>query len=261
MARAKAIEENGNGTNRIADLDLPEVKGAKTRTKRSKEESDGDDETAVLVGQRVRITPPNFQRVSFKIQGTAPLVVNRFSEKAKQQMMATQSKGSQNQKGAKREPKDFDKCYEDAKYISHDGWNGFAAMSVKHALVSVCRLIGYKMTLAKIAVSVIAEGADKFDGTPLIQIRGREPHRVDHSVRNQTGVADVRARPMWDEGWHAFVTVEYDGDLFEKEDIANLLSRAGTQNGICEGRMNSKKSVGMGWGSFIVVSPNDGENG
>ena len=57
---------------------------------------------------------------------------------------------------------------------------------------------------------------------------------------------------MWAAGWEATVRVKFDADLLTISDIANLLMRAGLQNGIHEGRPASKMSVGMGWGTFEV---------
>jgi hypothetical protein len=106
------------------------------------------------------------------------------------------------------------------------------------------------MTRAKMSLFVAADGFDKLDGTPLVRITKGKPHYVEHAVRNATGVADIRARPMWDEGWEADVTLTWDSDQFTQADVANLLLRSGMQVGIGEGRPDSKNSAGMGWGLF-----------
>ena len=201
----------------------------------------------------VTITAPNFKTAHFKIRGTAPLVINRFSQKATNMMMEAQAAGSlAKKKGKAKEAKDFDALYEGARHISHDGWDGLSAMSVKHAMVGACRAIDFKMTQAKIAFFVEPDGFDRVDGDPLIRITKGTPNRVDHHVRNASGVADIRPRPMWAAGWEATVRVKFDADLLTISDIANLLMRAGLQNGIHEGRPASKMSVGMGWGTFEV---------
>jgi hypothetical protein len=46
--------------------------------------------------------------------------------------------------------------------------------------------------------------------------------------------------------------VRFDADQFTLRDIANLLLRAGMQVGVGEGRPDSKKSCGMGWGTFEI---------
>jgi hypothetical protein len=58
---------------------------------------------------------------------------------------------------------------------------------------------------------------------------------------------------MWHE-WHAYVTARWDADQFGVNDIVNLLTRAGQQVGIGEGRADSSNSNGVGWGFFTVVA-------
>lgn len=203
-------------------------------------------------GVGLAITYPNMAVLSVRIRGTAPLVINRFPQKAIEMMKAAQAAGSQGKKGRKREAKNFDECFEQAKHVSHDGWCGIAAPAFRNAMVDACRLVGFKMTHAKLGVFVEADGFDRLDGTPLVRILGGEPVKVEHPVRNESGVADIRARPMWIH-WGAVVRVRYDADMFTVADIGNLMARVGMQVGIGEGRPNSKKTTGQGWGLFEVL--------
>lgn len=111
------------------------------------------------------------------------------------------------------------------------------------------------MTLAKLSVFVLADGyeRDRFGVQPLVKITKGKPQRTDFAVRNATGVADIRPRPMWDEGWEAIVTIRFDADQFTVEDVTNLLARMGEQVGIGAGRPDSKDSAGMGWGTFKIA--------
>mgnify|MGYP000574967647 FL=1 len=72
------------------------------------------------------------------------------------------------------------------------------------------------------------------------------------AVRNATGVADLRVRPMWRE-WSCVLRVTYDEDQFSLQDVTNLLVRVGTQVGIGEGRPDSRQSAGLGWGLFRLA--------
>ena len=206
----------------------------------------------------VTIQPPNIRRATFTIEGTTPLIVNAFSSKAKMMIRETQEAGSTSKKGKKREPKDFQALYEGAKHISQKGWCGIAASAFRCALISACRICGFQMTKAKLAVFIEADGFDKEDGTPLVQITKGEPHYSEHPVRLEKGGCDIRARPMWDSGWQAELTVRFDADQFTLGDVTNLLHRVGLQVGIGEGRPDSKKSAGMGWGLFNVLPQKKG---
>lgn len=199
---------------------------------------------------QVVISAPNFQTVEFKIKGTAPYVQLKFSEKTKNQMlekMATEGKAMKGKKNAR----DYEKEFLQAMYEGEEGMRGIPASAFRNAIISACRTVGFKMTLAKLSVFVNADGFDLYDGTPLIKIEGK-PQMCQHAVRNATGVVDIRTRAMWKD-WSAKVRIKYDADQFNKNDIANLLMRVGVQVGIGEGRPDGKSSAGMGWGLFTLA--------
>lgn len=199
--------------------------------------------------QQITIPAPNLKIIEFELQGTAPYVQHRFSNKAA--IMAAQREGSTSRKGKKREPKDFNALYESAKHKSREGWCGIPASSFRAAMISACRLVNFQMTRAKLSVFIIADGLDE-DGAPIVRIQG-EPEMHTSHVRNETGVVDIRARPMWRE-WSCLLRVRYDADQFTSTDVAHLLMRAGMQVGVGEGRPDSKKSLtGMGWGTWQLA--------
>jgi len=200
-------------------------------------------------GETLTISPPNFQRLRFRIDGTAPLMQARFSHKAMQKMMTKMIAGSTAKKGAKREPRDFDADFEGALHRSSDGWIGVPAAAIRNACIDACRMVGYQMTRAKMSVFVEADGLDAIDGVPLIKLLADEPQQTQMMTRNATGVADIRVRPMWRQ-WALEVTLRFDADQFTGQDVLNLLLRAGEQVGIGEGRPYSKSSNGMGFGTF-----------
>jgi len=199
----------------------------------------------------VAIAEPKFATAVFNIVGTAPLVQARFSGKILQAMMSKMAAGSTAGKGKARAARDFDDDFEQAKHISVDGWQGIPASAFRQAMISACRLVGFKMTLAKLSVFVEADGFDRVDGIPLIKFEGNA-ERTDMAVRNATGVADIRVRPMWRQ-WKASVRVRYDADQFTITDLTNLMTRVGLQVGIGEGRPDSRQSAGLGWGTFEIA--------
>ena len=208
--------------------------------------------TKTDTAKSVEIRAPRLHVVEFNLIGTAPYVQHRFSAKAMNQMIETQKAGSQAKSKRTREPKDFDDVYQQAMHISRDGWHGIPASAFRNAMISACRTVGYKMTHAKLAAFVLADGFDRVDGTPLVRIYG-EPHRHTAHARNDNGSVDIRVRPMWDD-WNAKVRIRYDADMFSEADVANLMLRVGMQVGIGEGRPDSKNSAGMGWGMFTLAS-------
>jgi len=198
----------------------------------------------------VTISAPRIMTAEFKLIGTAPFVQARFSEKAKNMMMAKMAAGS-TAKGKKvRDARDFDQDCQDALHIGVDGKNGVPAGAFRNAMISACRLVGYKMTIAKLSIFVDADTFDRVDGVPLVHLNGTW-ERMDMHTRNATGVVDIRVRPMWRE-WNINLRVKYDADQFTLSDVSNLLMRAGMQVGLGEGRPDSKSSNGLGFGTFII---------
>jgi hypothetical protein len=200
------------------------------------------------------ITAPNFMTGVFTIRGITPYVQNKFSKKALEQMKATQEAGSTAKKGKRREPKDFKAMYEESLHKTDEGWYGIPAPAFRNAMISACRTVGFKMTLAKLSVFIEADGFDTDDATPLVKITKGEPQYFESLVRLAMDKPDIHARGMWKPGWEAELRVRYDGDQFTLTDISNLLMRVGLQVGVGEGRPDSKTSAGMGWGMFEIVT-------
>ena len=201
------------------------------------------------------IPEPKFHTRAFTLRGNAPYVSNKFSQEARDMMRAKMEAGSQAKKGEKRPGKDFDAAYIGSMHSFADGAFGVPATCFRQAMVSACRIVGFKMTLAKLALFVLADGfdADEGDPAPLVRFSKGTPRKMESPTRNETGVADIRARGCWDPGWEIVLRVQWDGDLFTERDVRNLLVRVGTQVGIGAGRPDSKTSCGQGWGTFEVV--------
>lgn len=198
------------------------------------------------------ISPPKFETAFFTIVGLTAYVQNRFSNKTCAKIRRKQELGSTTRKGEKREPKNFQALYEESQHRDRDqGWIGMPATAFRSAMVSACKLTGYAMTMAKLTIFIEADGYDE-EETPLIKIIGK-PEQFEVPVRQQ-GSMDLRVRTKFRAGWKATLRVRYDADQFRLEDVANLLLRVGMQVGIGEGRPDSRKSAGQGWGLFGLES-------
>jgi hypothetical protein len=201
--------------------------------------------------EMVQIKAPNFGTAVFTIVGTAPLVIHRFSAKTKNEMKLKMETGKAASSKKNREAKQTNDLFQEARYIAKEGWDGFHAGSIRNALISACRLVGFKMTLAKMSIFVEADGWDKAEPQiPLIRIYGK-PVKQEDMARVETGQPYVTVRAAY-HNWSAKVRIKWDADQFTVSDISNLLSRVGLQVGIGEGRPDSKNSAGMGWGTFSL---------
>lgn len=204
----------------------------------------------------VAISPPKFGRAVFQLIGTEVLVIHRFSAKIKKQMKDKMETGKAASSKKNREARLTDDLYNEARYMSKEGWDGVPAGAFRNALISACRLVGFKMTLAKMSIFVEADGHDAQEPQiPLVRIIGK-PIKQEDMARVETGQPYVTVRPAY-HGWQIKLRIRWDQDQFTLADMTNLLARVGEQVGIGEGRPDSKNSAGMGWGLFRIENVKD----
>jgi hypothetical protein len=201
--------------------------------------------------QVVTISAPNFGFADFEIGGDH-LVVHRFSSKLKMQMTAKMAAGPVARGRKLHEAKNILATFNEARYISSEGWDGFHAAGIRNAMISACRLVpGLTMVKGKLSFFCVADGHDeKEPQIPLVRIYG-EAVKQEDQARVETGQAYVTIRAAY-HNWRAKVRIRWDQDQHTVQDVTNLLTRAGMQVGICEGRPDSPNSNGMGWGLFDI---------
>jgi hypothetical protein len=202
--------------------------------------------------EQIKITPPDMKTIALRIKGEAPYLQCRFPQKAMNQIMAKQQAGDKARAGKRpvRPPRDYDADFEGSLHRLDDKTFGIPASAFRSAAISACRLVGFKMTMAKLSIFFEADGFDVIDQTPLVRIIGR-PEKHVMMGRNADGSPDVRVRGIYRE-WSAVLRVRFDQDQFQTADVVNLVMRIGQQVGVGEGRPDSKNSAGLGFGLFNV---------
>ena len=88
--------------------------------------------------QTVEVKEFSINEVQIPIVGISPLIVHKFSEKARKQIEEKQAGKAQNKKHDIRDPQ---ADYEGAKHISADGWDGFPAAGFKAAMIRGARSV------------------------------------------------------------------------------------------------------------------------
>lgn len=197
------------------------------------------DDTASVVKLK------RLDRIVFEvpIQGRTPLIVNRWSEKAKQMMLEAQ----QTKARTKKDPKDPVANFEASRYRMPDGRDGFPATAFKAAIVGAARYFdGITMTLLKQSVLVLGEGGDQ-----LIPIDYGEITMREDTPRNANGVADLRYRAQY-WPWSALLRVQVIAGQFDQESVFALVDAAGN-GGVGEWRPSAPKSLTGTFGTFGVV--------
>jgi hypothetical protein len=138
-------------------------------------------------------------------------------------------------------------------YTMPDGTPAVPAMAIKRCLSDAAHKdLGIEKTMVRKALffHVDAHGL-----LPLVDYS--EPVMREDLVRVGMGSADLRYRPMF-EKWSVDLTMDYDSDLLQIEDIVNLANRAGYGVGLCEWRrrllrhgMAGAASLGPAWQGMV----------
>lgn len=169
------------------------------------------------------------ETIRVPILGTTPLVVHRFSEKAKRKML-DEMQGRKTPK----EPKNPEAEYEAAFYRLEDGTPGFPVLAFKSATVGGARFYGKQITMTALKQYLFMRGEVGADGRALTRIEGEAQMRED-VVRVGRGGTDLRYRPEFRE-WRTDLEVTYVTSALTRESVLSLIDAGGMGVGVGEWR-------------------------
>lgn len=192
----------------------------------------------------------NIKRATITIVGDSSLIVHKWSEKAKKEMLDKQMKKAKTKGHDAKDPvADFiNSLYwldgeperKDeagfAEAIQSGARLGFPATSVKAAAVAA----GYRSGVTKDKVSMNA--AFHIDGE-YIEIQGVPEMRED-MVRVGMGTADIRYRGEF-KNWRSTFEVKYNASAISLEQLVNLFNLGGFACGLGEWRPEKGGAFGM----------------
>jgi hypothetical protein len=164
------------------------------------------------------------------ILGTGPLIVHRFSEKAKRQML-------DNMQGRKspKQVKDPDAEYDAAFYRLNDGRYGFPVIAFKAATIGAARFYPRNaVTMTGLRQCIFFHGELGTDGFALAVIGG-EPKMREDVVRVGRGGTDLRYRPEFPE-WSTELEVTYVTSALTRGSVLSLIDAGGMGVGVGEWR-------------------------
>lgn len=187
---------------------------------------------------QVSITKIGTETLRVPILGTAPLIVHKFSEKAKRQMLDAM----QGRKTPKQ-PKDPDADYDSALYLHDDGGFGFPVIAFKAATVGAARFYGKAVPMTALRQFVFMDAEfSKVAGQKLARIIG-EPRMREDVVRVGMGGSDLRYRPEFTE-WQTSLEVTYVSSMLTRESVLSLIEAGGMGVGVGEWRPEKKGDFG-----------------
>lgn len=180
--------------------------------------------------------------LTIRIKGTAPLIMHRFDEKTRKQMLETQKKTIRTARAAK----DPDANYQASIYRLPDGRPGMPAVAFKAATIGAARNFDKRivnMTMLKNALFFTGQGPEQ-----LVLIDGEPVMREDVVRVGMSKTADLRYRAMFVD-WTAELTVIYLPTRLERATVVALVD-AGGMGGVGEWRP-SKSDTGS-YGTYEV---------
>ena len=170
----------------------------------------------------VEMKQMRLQRVEVPILGTSPLIMHRWSHKAKEQMLAKQMKRATTGKEAKDPQRDF----EESIYIDATGLPAFPTIAFKAAAVDAAVAMDFKKTNLRQAFHIDGE---------FVPIVGSDPEPREDMVRVGMGTADIRYRAQF-MTWGTVLPVTINLAMLSVEQLVNLFDAAGFGIGIGEWR-------------------------
>lgn len=205
---------------------------------------------ATKENKEVFIPAINIQTATIKIVGDSPLIMHKWSEKAKKEILDKQMKKAKTKGHDAKDPvSDFinsmywlegepeEKTEEGfAKAIQNGARFGFPSVAFKASAVSA----GYRCGVTKDKVSMNA--AFHIDGE-FVEIHGTPEMRED-MVKIAMGTADIRYRGEF-KNWYAVFPVKYNASAISLEQLVNLFNLGGFACGVGEWRAEKGGTFGM----------------
>lgn len=187
------------------------------------------------------------RKMELRVVGTSPLIIHKFSEKARKAIEDKQQKKAKGAKEARDPRSEYLACFYmlgGTKPETKGARYGFPAAGFKGASVDACTFIdGMTKVSARGAFHVIADEG-------LVEIEALEPPRMrEDTVRVGMGTLDLRYRPEFPR-WAATLVIEYNHAAISPEQIVNLFNVAGFAVGVGDWRpqrdgMNGMFEVGV----------------
>ena len=204
----------------------------------------------------IEINPINIVTTTVRIAGDTPLIMHRWSEKAKRMILEKQMKKTKSSaKEAKNPIEDFiESVYwmegkpteytEEAFEVAcrNGARFGFPVTAIKQATISSAYRNGITKDMASLrgAFFIAGEGSEL-----LAEVKGCTPTMREDMVRVGMGVADIRFRGEF-ASWYMDLQVSYNANgAYTLDQIINLINVGGFSCGIGEWRPEKDGNYGM----------------
>lgn len=199
-----------------------------------------EEEVESAVGV-MAISPLPAKRIRVPIIGTAPLIVNKFNEKAKLQLLA-------NMQGKKepKKPKDPEAEYQASLYRTAHGY-GFPTVGFKSAIVSATRFYGKEVSMVRLRQCLFMQGVLSDDSSQILTPILGTPQLREDAVTVGVKGRDLRYRGEFLE-WKALLDIRFITSMLDANSVVSLINAAGMGVGVGEWRPEKSGQNG----TFVV---------
>ncbi len=188
------------------------------------------------------LQPINVGRVKVPIRGKTPLLMDRFPEESKRQILAKQVGLG---KGNKKMTRDTKQETQEAIHITKSGKIGYPAFGFKKGMMECTSFVG-DVAFSKKLVSGAVKIMNVEDG--LIPIKFGKQTVLEHSIKAQT-----KFTPQFHD-WSCELDIQYDQNNISVQDIITLLNYAGFYNGVGAWRPKGGGGGSGEYGMYEVVT-------
>jgi len=214
--------------------------------------------TKAIENVEIVVKPVEIATMNVRIRGNSPLIVHKWSEKAKKEILDKQTKATKTKgREAKNPVADFiasaywltpeptegtQEAFE--KAVADGARWGFPVTAIKQAAIMAASRndIDVKTTTLRGSFFIAGEGADM-----LAEIKGCVPEMREDMVRvgGISKTADIRYRAMFTD-WYMDLQIQYNKNgTITPEQIVNLINLGGFTCGIGEWRPEKDGAYGM----------------
>lgn len=216
--------------------------------------------TKKTASEVIEIRPIDIQVAKLQIVGDTPLIVHKWSEKAKKQMLDAQMGLA---KGKKKEAKNPVEDFITSMYwltpmpeeMTIEAFNeavasgarfGFPVVGLKKAAISAAYRMGWSKDKVSLQGAFFLQGSGQSDdGLDMLEIVSDPPVMREDMVKVGMGTADLRYRGEF-QNWRTEVTLKYNANgQYSMENIINMINAAGLTCGIGEWRVEKSGQNGM----------------
>lgn len=183
----------------------------------------------------VMLEPISLARMKIQIRGKTPLLMDKFPDRTKKEILDKQSGVS---KSSKKRVRETDQETIEAVHRTSKGDVGFPVYGFKKGMMEVTSFVGDKFFSKKL-VSGAIKIVNAEDG--LIPITYKKQDILEHNIESNT-----KFTPQF-HNWKCELEIEYEKNNINPQDIVTLINYAGFYCGIGAWR---PKSGGGGSGEY-----------